>query len=146
MLRGSGLIFLFCFVAVGAACEKTQRSPPQAGVYDAARCGGVPRNWSKQGSEFYELTFISRLAVGPNRLKWNGQSTTSETLRKDLVTQREVTPYSNVQVVFEVGTDCRLIRTAREVVDTSFQCNGKHQCIEYTDAELAKFLPPPPKP
>ena len=146
MLRTSRLVFLIYLAVVAAGCEKTQRSPSQAGVYDAARCGGVPKNWSKQGSEFYELTYISELAIGPNRLKWNGQSTTSEALRKDLETQREMAPFSNVQLIFEVGTDCRVIQAARENVDRSFQCNGERHCIEYTDAELAKFLPPPPRP
>jgi hypothetical protein len=145
MLRASSLVLLVYSAAVIAACEKSQPPKPHFGVYDAARCGGVPRNWSKQGTEFGELAFISLLAVGPNRLKWNGQSTTTETLRTNLAKQMGITPFSNVEVVFEVGTDCRLVQAARANVDTSFHCDDKHRCIEYSDAELEKFLPPPPK-
>jgi hypothetical protein len=144
VLRASSLIPLICSAAIVAGCDKGQPPKPHAAVYDAARCSGVPRNWSKKGSEFYELTFISRLAVGPNRLKWNGQSVTSEAVRTSLVKQREMTPISNVQVVFQVGTDCRLVQETRKAVDTSFRCDDKHRCIEYTDAELARFLLPPP--
>lgn len=143
MLRATCLALLLCSAV--AACAKTEEAPPQTHVYGTNHCGGVPRNWSKQGSEFGELSFISRVAVGPNRLEWNGQSTTRDALGKEVVKQRKMTPHSNIEVVFEVGTDCRLVQSIRADVDTFFQCDGKHQCIEYADAELQKYLPPAPK-
>lgn len=125
-----------------AVCSQSAGSHERApATYAADRCGGPLDHWSPQRSEFYELSVLGRLEVGPRRLTWN--NTPTRNLRPFLVEAAGLTPRPNVEVVFQAGTDCRRVKAIRHEVDTILKCGPAQRCVEYSDAEWKRTLPPP---
>lgn len=131
---------------LATACSPRAPSRERAiETYGAGRCGGTPLHWSPQGSEFYELSFNSRLEVGPHRLMWNGVATTNAALQQSLIAAHGMNLRPNVEVVFHVGTDCRLVKAIREEVAADLHCGAEQRCVEYSNVEWDKWVPPPPR-
>jgi hypothetical protein len=126
-------LFALCASAAISAAPHT---------YSNDRCGGSPANWSSQGREFGELLVHDQLYVSPRGVTWNDVPVTRISLKRRLSKARQTPPSVSLEVVFERGSDCHLVRSIRKQVDAVVGCGHGHQCIEYSDEERRRFFPP----
>ena len=142
---------IFAIIPVAAfqtsACERGPTTAHQhVSKYDAHHCGGRPRHWQLQGSEFGELALINGVGIKGGKLTWNGTPTTYQELKKNLSEAGARVPQPRTELVIAPGSDCTKVEAVRHLIDTSLNCSPRAACVEYSDEELAKLGPPPPNP
>jgi hypothetical protein len=126
-----------------SACHAANRNSVGA-TYANGRCGGSPKNWQPQGSEFGELMSRNVIGVESGELRWNGSIIGPKTLRRYLTDFPKLDPRPNLVVVFDPQTDCSTVEAVRREVTQSASCGEASACVDYTDAEWRKALPTPP--
>jgi hypothetical protein len=118
--------------------------PGQQAVYTQQRCGGPSVKWGEKGAETGELMTYNRLDVGSSAMRWNGKVINMATLHRYVSEVPKLNPQPITVVVAAPRADCGIIKNVRRLLDAELKCSASHACVEYSQAEWAKWHPPLP--